>query len=121
MLPKRFGCTLSGLASPGGCSGLFLPARGSGGRRSRRLLLLHLPEALLQGLHQIDNRGQFSLGSSPQRFALALGFDQLYEALLVFVFIFLGLERPGEALYQLLGELDFLRTDLDIAEVTVFG
>src|SRR5690606_24841011 len=92
------GCPSScGLA---GCrSGLIPPARPPGCRSLFSFPLAGGLDALLKGLHQIDHAGRFARTGGPGLDLLAFGlaFEQVFNALAVFVVILLRLEGVDQS------------------------
>src|SRR5262249_26509584 len=102
----------------GGLAGRLLGTSG-GNRRllrrgGRRCGLGLLPEARLQGLHQVDDRPAAGLGRRDRDvLPLDLLLDQTEDALLDVVLVGLGLERVRRALVdEQLREVELLRADV---------
>src|SRR5580704_2493482 len=61
-------------------------------------------DTLFEGFHQVNDGSELRVLGGGNLLALALGLDHLLHAFHVVVFVFLGFERSGEALDELLGE-----------------
>ena len=112
-LPPRFLGGLFGAEGTAHQGGFLL-----GGGHSRRSRLAG--EALLEGIHQVDDRRPGGVGYSGNFSSAGFGFNQLLQAVLIRVVILLGLERSREAFDQLLRQGSFLFLNFSLNSMPVF-